>query len=143
MVAVLVVDRQLGGAMLAQQHVQGHLALHCFEHLHAGRHLFGHQGTYLAELFGRDQISLGQHHQIGGRELVFEQLMQAGVRVEIGIGLTLFIKYSRTGQASRACSQDLRMANLLGIDTGRIISFTFMIGAIHSPHLALTGSVAR
>jgi hypothetical protein len=90
-VAVLVVDRQLGGAMLAQQHVQGHLALHGFDHLHTGRYFFGHQGTHLAELFGRDQIGLGQHHQVGGRELILEQLMQAGVVVQIGVGLTLFV----------------------------------------------------
>src|SRR3546814_1936476 len=59
------------------------------------------------------------------------------VTVLLMIGLSLFIKHSRTGRASRACSQDLHMANLLGIDTNRIISFTFVIGTM----LAAVGGV--
>jgi branched-chain amino acid transport system permease protein len=43
--------------------------------------------------------------------------------------LTMFISRSRTGRACRAVAQDMRMANLLGIDTNRIISLTFVIGA--------------
>ncbi|ARU55583.1 leucine/isoleucine/valine transporter permease subunit [Oleiphilus messinensis] len=43
--------------------------------------------------------------------------------------LTQFIARSRTGRACRAVSEDLKMANLLGIDTNRIISVTFVIGA--------------
>ncbi|WP_426414904.1 high-affinity branched-chain amino acid ABC transporter permease LivH [Aestuariirhabdus sp. LZHN29] len=43
--------------------------------------------------------------------------------------LTLFISRSRTGRACRACAEDLGMANLLGIDTNRIIALTFIIGA--------------
>jgi branched-chain amino acid transport system permease protein len=53
------------------------------------------------------------------------------------IVLSLFIKYSRMGRASRACSQDMHMANLLGIDTNRVISFTFVLGAV----LAAVGGV--
>lgn len=43
--------------------------------------------------------------------------------------LTLFISKSRLGRACRAVSQDLKMASLLGIDTNKIISVTFVIGA--------------
>jgi len=43
--------------------------------------------------------------------------------------LTLFISQSRMGRACRACSQDRDMANLLGIDTDRVISLTFVLGA--------------
>jgi len=46
------------------------------------------------------------------------------------VALTLFIQYSRMGRACRACAQDMGMSNLLGIDTNRVISFTFMLGAI-------------
>ena len=45
------------------------------------------------------------------------------------VGLTLFISNSRLGRACRAVSEDLKMASLLGIDTNRIISLTFVIGA--------------
>lgn len=43
--------------------------------------------------------------------------------------LTLFISRSRMGRACRACSEDLGMTNLLGIDTNRIIALTFIVGA--------------
>ena len=52
-------------------------------------------------------------------------------------GLWIFIKHSRMGRASRACSQDMHMANLLGIDTNKVISFTFVLGAM----LAAVGGV--
>ncbi|MBS0594330.1 MAG: high-affinity branched-chain amino acid ABC transporter permease LivH [Proteobacteria bacterium] len=59
------------------------------------------------------------------------------VTVVLMIALTLYIKNSRMGRASRACSQDMRMANLLGIDTNRVVSFTFVLGAM----LAAVGGV--
>lgn len=46
------------------------------------------------------------------------------------LALTLFIRYSRMGRACRACSEDLKMAGLLGINTDRVISLTFVIGAV-------------
>ncbi len=44
-------------------------------------------------------------------------------------GLTFFIAKSRMGRACRAVSEDMKMAGLLGINTNRIISLTFVIGA--------------
>ena len=41
-------------------------------------------------------------------------------------GLTQFINRSRMG---RACSEDIKMANLLGINTNNVIAMTFVIGA--------------
>jgi len=46
------------------------------------------------------------------------------------LSLTLFIRYSRMGRACRACAEDLKMASLLGISTDRVISLTFVIGAL-------------
>ena len=46
------------------------------------------------------------------------------------LALTLFIRYSRMGRACRACAEDLKMASLLGINTDRVISLTFVIGAV-------------
>jgi len=43
--------------------------------------------------------------------------------------LSLFIGRSRLGRACRACAEDLKMANLLGINTNTIISITFVVGA--------------
>ncbi|WP_341707093.1 high-affinity branched-chain amino acid ABC transporter permease LivH [Halopseudomonas sp.] len=43
--------------------------------------------------------------------------------------LTLFISRSRMGRACRACAEDLKMTNLLGINTNAVIALTFVIGA--------------
>ncbi|MCZ2104034.1 MAG: high-affinity branched-chain amino acid ABC transporter permease LivH [Comamonadaceae bacterium] len=59
------------------------------------------------------------------------------VTVVLMVLLTLYIRNSRMGRASRACSQDMHMANLLGIDTNRVISFTFVLGAM----LAAVGGI--
>jgi branched-chain amino acid transport system permease protein len=44
--------------------------------------------------------------------------------------LTGFIKFTRTGKAMRATSQDRTMALLLGVNVDRVISVTFIIGSI-------------
>jgi len=67
----------------------------------------------------------------------YSRLLIIAVTVAVMIALSLYIGRSRLGRASRACSQDLQMASLLGIDTGRVISFTFMLGAV----LAAVGGV--
>ncbi|TCO80905.1 L-leucine ABC transporter membrane protein /L-isoleucine ABC transporter membrane protein /L-valine ABC transporter membrane protein [Plasticicumulans lactativorans] len=59
------------------------------------------------------------------------------VAIALMVALTLYIGRSRMGRACRACSQDMGMANLLGIDTNRVISFTFVLGAA----LAAVGGV--
>ncbi len=76
---------------------------------------------------------------VGGYTITapYSRIMIILVTVVLMAMLHLYIKYSRLGRASRACSQDLRMANLLGIDTNKIISFTFIIGAM----LAAVGGV--
>uniref|UniRef100_UPI003C7ACF7F ABC transporter permease subunit n=1 Tax=Pseudomonas viridiflava TaxID=33069 RepID=UPI003C7ACF7F len=44
-------------------------------------------------------------------------------------GPTLFISRSRMGRACRACAEDMKMANLLGINTNTIIALTFVVDA--------------
>ncbi len=85
-------------------------------------------------LAGSFQFSLGGDFAI---TLTYSRLMIMGVVFVLMIALTLFIRHSRMGRASRACSQDMRMASLLGIDTNRVISFTFILGAV----LAAVGGV--
>lgn len=85
-------------------------------------------------LAGSFQFSLGGDFAI---TLTYSRLMIMGVVFALMIALTLFIRHSRMGRASRACSQDMRMASLLGIDTNRVISFTFILGAV----LAAVGGV--
>jgi branched-chain amino acid transport system permease protein len=86
-------------------------------------------------------ISGALEFQIGGGEftvtLPYSRLLIVGVTVLLMVLLTLFIGRSRMGRACRACAEDMRMANLLGIDTNRVISFTFILGAM----LAAVGGV--
>jgi len=67
----------------------------------------------------------------------YSRLIIIVVTVALMAALTFYIRHSRLGRASRACSQDMQMANLLGVDTNRIISFTFVLGAM----LAAVGGV--
>ncbi|MFB3304353.1 high-affinity branched-chain amino acid ABC transporter permease LivH [Pseudomonas sp. AMR01] len=68
----------------------------------------------------------------GGAQEVLISYMQVLVFVvtlAAMVGLTLFISRSRLGRACRACAEDIKMANLLGINTNNIIALTFVIGA--------------
>lgn len=70
--------------------------------------------------------------QFAGGELMisYMQFFIWVVTLLVMIGLSLFIAKSRLGRACRACSQDMKMVNLLGINTNRVISSTFIIGAM-------------
>jgi len=75
----------------------------------------------------------------GGFEIFipYTRILIIVVAVVLMVLLTLYIRHSRMGRASRACAQDMHMANLLGINTHRVISFTFILGAV----LAAVGGV--
>lgn len=45
------------------------------------------------------------------------------------LALHLFIQRSKTGKAMRACSEDIGMAKLLGINADKVIAMTFVTGA--------------
>ncbi len=48
----------------------------------------------------------------------------------VGMGvLTYIIKYTKLGRMCRATQQDRKMASILGINTDRVISYVFIIGA--------------
>ena len=58
--------------------------------------------------------------------------MQIAIVITTLVVLTVFtwlVTRTPLGRAMRACEQDIRMAGLLGIDTDRTISLTFVIGA--------------
>ena len=58
--------------------------------------------------------------------------MQIAIVITTLIVLAIFtwlVSATPLGRSMRACEQDLRMAGLLGIDTDRTISLTFVIGA--------------
>lgn len=106
-------------------------------------------------IFLQNWVALGQ----GARDVAVPALISGGIDIPFANGfdvtlswsriliivvtvllmavLAFYIRHSRMGRASRACSQDMQMARLLGIDTNKVISFTFMLGAV----LAAVGGV--
>lgn len=76
-------------------------------------------------------ISGGWHLGEGSFQasLSYMQLIIFGVTLVTMTLLSLFISRSRLGRACRACAEDLKMANLLGINSNLVISLTFVIGA--------------
>lgn len=96
------------------------------------------QGAY--DLAVPGLLSGGWSFNLGGQFDVtfsYARMLIMAATLVLMIALTQFIKHSRLGQACRACSQDMSMANLLGIDTNKVISFTFILGAV----LAAVGGV--
>lgn len=61
---------------------------------------------------------------IGSKDLII-----LAVAALVMILLTFMIKFTRTGKAMRATSQDRKMALLVGINVDNIISITFLIGS--------------
>ena len=74
---------------------------------------------------------------MNGVVISYMQVLIFVVTIIAMMGLTLFISRSRLGRACRACAEDLKMANLLGINTNSIIALTFVIGAALAAWLAL------
>jgi branched-chain amino acid transport system permease protein len=66
---------------------------------------------------------------IGNFQITIYQIVIIGVAAMLMLGLHLFVTYSKTGRAMRACSQDQDAARLMGVNVDRVISVTFAIGS--------------
>ncbi|MBI1302490.1 MAG: branched-chain amino acid ABC transporter permease [Phycisphaera sp.] len=60
--------------------------------------------------------------------LRLEDIAIFAITIPLMVGLTLFVKKSRLGRGMRATAQNPVAAKLMGIDTDRVISATFLIG---------------
>lgn len=74
---------------------------------------------------------------IGEVHILFFDLIIIGVSVAIMAALHLLIYHTKAGRALRAVSQNPNVAQLMGINTDKIISLTFILGSA----LAGVGSV--
>lgn len=67
--------------------------------------------------------------KIGGVSISNSSILTLIFTVVIMAALTLFIKFSRTGRAMLAVSEDRSAAQLMGVNVNGIITVTFVIGA--------------
>ena len=66
---------------------------------------------------------------IGSAELNLNTILTLAVGAVIMVALTLFVKYTRTGRAMQAVSEDRGAAQLMGVNVNKIIMITFAIGS--------------
>jgi len=68
-------------------------------------------------------------HEIMGAVITDVQIVIIVVSALIMAGLLLLVHYTRLGRAMRATSESQLVAGLMGVDTNKIISATFVIGS--------------
>lgn len=66
---------------------------------------------------------------IGDLRIDYSTIVTLAITVVVMVALSLFIKYSKTGRAMVAVSEDRHAAQLMGINTNRIVTVTFAIGS--------------
>ena len=73
-------------------------------------------------------IDLGELH-LGSVKINVLTLITILCSIAVMVGLTLFVKYTKTGRAMVAVSEDRGAAQLMGINVNVIIMITFIIGS--------------
>ena len=66
---------------------------------------------------------------LGSLRVPYYTILTLALTVVIMVVLTLFVKYTKTGRAMVAVSEDRDAARLMGINTNAIIAITFAIGS--------------
>ena len=85
-------------------------------------------------MFGSDtqSVDLGYdtlYFMDGFIDVPIAKLLGVLMATVLAVGVVLFMKYSRMGQAIRATAQDVRAARVLGINTDKVYAFTFSLNA--------------
>lgn len=85
-------------------------------------------------LFGSDTQSLKLEYETlyfadGIIDVPIAKLIGVCLALALAVGVILFMKNSRMGQAIRATAQDSRAARVMGIDTEKVYAFTFSLNA--------------
>src|SRR5688572_5910224 len=88
-----------------------------------GQLFFGADPKFFPEVIPTQRI------QVGALTVDSQRLTVLGVSLLLMVLLTLIINYTKRGTAMRAVSYNLNAAKLMGIDTDRIIAFTFALGS--------------
>ena len=75
------------------------------------------------------QLQISGRLTLGALSVDYSTLVTLAITVVIMVLLSVFVKYSKTGRAMVAVSEDRDAALLMGINTNRVISITFAIGS--------------
>ena len=100
-----------------------------------GVSLFLENFGVLPQIFSSDPrffptiVNLPPTFQIGSVHIGLENVLIFGLSVALMIALTYIVTRTRIGKAIRAVSFDSDAAALMGINTDRVIAFTFALGA--------------
>lgn len=68
--------------------------------------------------------------RIGGAVISVQDILNLVVSILVVIGLTLFLNRTRTGRCMQATAQNPGVAEILGVDTKRMVLYAFLINAI-------------
>lgn len=76
-------------------------------------------------------VTISETHMVnvGSAELNLSTILTLVVGAVIMVALTLFVKYTKTGRAMQAVSEDRGAAQLMGVNVNKIIMITFAIGS--------------
>ena len=76
-------------------------------------------------------VTISETHMVnvGSAELNLNTILTLVVGAVIMVALTLFVKYTKTGRAMQAVSEDRGAAQLMGVNVNKIIMITFAIGS--------------
>jgi len=85
-------------------------------------------------LFGSDTQSIKLPYETlyfadGFIDVPIAKLIGVCMAAALAIGVIIFMKRSRMGQAIRATAQDARAARVMGIDTEKVYAFTFSLNS--------------
>jgi len=83
------------------------------------------------------QMIRSETYTIGGAQVTNQSLLVIVVSLVVMVGLEFIVHRTRIGKAMRATSYNLNVAKLMGINTDRVIAFTFALGSA----LAAVGGV--
>ena len=94
-------------------------------------------------IFGADvrgfDLPLTRPIEIAGLRITIEQIYILGITLGVAGGTHVLLAYTRIGKAMRATADNFALAEVRGIDTGRVIAFTWLYcGAL----FGLTGVLA-
>ena len=89
-----------------------------------GQVVFGADPKFFPELFRKRNIDL-----FGGASINSADIIVLVIAIGLMIGLQVVVFRTKTGRAMRAVSFNLQSAKLMGINTDRIIMFTFALGS--------------